>query len=167
MPWAVAVFCILAGLAAGQAVSAIPFLWTMRRARRGQAAASSPKTAVVLCLRGCDPFLPACLEAILKQDYPCYDLRIVVDSREDPAWKIVEQVVARCSTTKVQVRPLTARRDTCSLKCSSLLQALSELDDSYEAVALLDADTVPHRTWLAELVAPLADERVGAATGNR
>ena len=34
-------------------------------------------------------------------------------------------------------------------------------------VALLDADTIPHRTWLRELVAPLADPRVGAATGNR
>ena len=29
------------------------------------------------------------------------------------------------------------------------------------------ADTIPHRTWLRELAAALADEQVGAATGNR
>jgi hypothetical protein len=41
------------------------------------------------------------------------------------------------------------------------------LDDSFKVVALLDADTLPHATWLRELVAPLLDEGVGAATGNR
>jgi cellulose synthase/poly-beta-1,6-N-acetylglucosamine synthase-like glycosyltransferase len=31
----------------------------------------------------------------------------------------------------------------------------------------LDADTIPHATWLRELAAPLTDEKIGAATGNR
>ena len=34
-------------------------------------------------------------------------------------------------------------------------------------VALVDADTTPHPSWLRELAAPLADPHVGAATGNR
>jgi len=155
-------------LAAGQAITIIPFVRTMRRVpHASDTGAHCPKTAVILCLRGSDPFLTACLEAILRQDYPCYDLRIVVDSPEDLAWETVHQILARCGAVNVQVRPLTDRRETCSLKCSSLLQAVSELDASYEAIALLDADTIPHRTWLRELVAPLADDRVAAATGNR
>jgi hypothetical protein len=52
-------------------------------------------------------------------------------------------------------------------KCSSVTQAIERLDPSFEAVALLDAHTMPHRSWLRELVAPPADESVGAATGNR
>ena len=67
----------------------------------------------------------------------------------------------------LRVEPLAEHRQTCSLKCSSLAQAVASLDESYEVVALLDADTVPHRTWLRELVQPLADPGVGAATGNR
>ena len=170
--WAVVLFWILLALAAGQAVMAIRFVQTLRRARSRDATScvsngSCPKTAVILCLRGADPFLSACLEGILHQDYPRYDLHIVVDSRDDPAWKIVERVLARHNAANVQVRPLTARRDTCSLKCSSLVQAVSELDASYEVVALLDADMIAHRTWLSELIAPLADDRVGVATGNR
>jgi cellulose synthase/poly-beta-1,6-N-acetylglucosamine synthase-like glycosyltransferase len=47
------------------------------------------------------------------------------------------------------------------------LQAVSELDDSYKVVALVDADTVVHRNWLRELVSPLAHPKVGATTGNR
>jgi len=166
--WAMILFWALVVLAVGQAVAVAKFVWTMRHARRASTAAGPcPKTAVILCLRGSDPFLAACLEAILHQDYPRYDLRIVVDSPQDPAWKIVEQTVARRGATNVRIQPLMSRRPTCSLKCSSLVQAVSELDASYEVVALLDADTIPHRTWLRELVAPLADERVGAATGNR
>lgn len=166
--WGMVLFWALVGLAAGQALAAIKFIRTLRRARHASTPAGPcPKTAVILCLRGSDPFLTACLEAILHQDYPCYDLRIVIDSPEDPAWKIAEQVATRCGAANVQIRALTSRRPTCSLKCSSLVQAVSELDASYEVIALLDADTVPHRTWLRELVAPLADERVAAATGNR
>lgn len=166
--WAIVLFWLLVGLAVGQVVAVVRFAWIMRPARRASKIdGPCPKTAVILCLRGSDPFLASCLEAILHQDYPCYDLRIVVDSRDDPAWKTAEQVIARCGAANVRMEPLTNRRPTCSLKCSSLVQVLSGLDTSYKAVALLDADTIAHRTWLRELVAPLADDRVGAATGNR
>jgi glycosyltransferase involved in cell wall biosynthesis len=168
MALALVLFWVLVGLAAGQAITVIPFVRTMRRVPHASpTTAFYPKTAVILCLRGSDPFLTACLEAILRQDYPCYDLRIVVDSAGDPAWETVHRVLARCGAANVRVTPLTDRRSTCSLKCSSLVQAVSELDSSYEALALLDADTIPHRMWLRELVAPLADDRVAAATGNR
>src|SRR5262249_11860805 len=59
------------------------------------------------------------------------------------------------------------RRSTCSLKCSALVQAVSELDQDHEVVAFIDADVIPHRTWLRELVAPLDQPGVGATTGNR
>jgi cellulose synthase/poly-beta-1,6-N-acetylglucosamine synthase-like glycosyltransferase len=36
-----------------------------------------------------------------------------------------------------------------------------------EFLAQLDADTVPHRTWLRELATALAEEGIGVATGNR
>ena len=47
------------------------------------------------------------------------------------------------------------------------MQAASSLDESVGFIAQLDADTIPHSTWLRELATALADERVGAATGNR
>jgi cellulose synthase/poly-beta-1,6-N-acetylglucosamine synthase-like glycosyltransferase len=126
-----------------------------------------PKTAVILCLRGADPFLTNCLRSLLNQNYPQYDLKLIVDSQEDPAWKIATDTIQEQRATNVQISPLRIARQNCSLKCSSLLQAVSELDDSYKVVALVDADTVVHRNWLRELVSPLAHPKVGATTGNR
>ncbi|MEB3220309.1 MAG: glycosyltransferase family 2 protein [Nostocales cyanobacterium 94392] len=126
-----------------------------------------PKTAIILCLRGSDPFLPNCLKALLQQDYPQYDLKIIVDSQEDPAWQVANNTIADCGATNVQISPLKIASTACSLKCSSLVQAVSELDSSYQVVALVDADTVVHPTWLRELVTPLMHPKVGATTGNR
>jgi hypothetical protein len=56
---------------------------------------------------------------------------------------------------------------TCSLKISAQIQAVRELDETVEVIALIDADAVPARNWLRTLVAPLADARTGGVTGIR
>lgn len=126
-----------------------------------------PKVAVVLSLRGADPFLANCIYGLLNQNYPEYKVHIVVDSQEDPAWKIVNDITSQLQATHVQLNPLVIRHSTCSLKNSALVQVIRQLDDSYKVVAMIDADVVPHPNWLRELVTPLADEEVGATTGNR
>ena len=162
-------FWILLGLAGGQGLMVLGWLRVL--VRRTVALESDdaycPRAAVILCLRGSDPFLTDCVEALLDQDYPEYEIRFVVDRREDPAWQVVEEVLQQRKATNVRIDPLRERRGTCSLKIASMLQAISGLDSSHEVVVLLDSDTIAHRTWLRELVAPLADERVGAAAGNR
>ncbi len=125
-----------------------------------------PKTAVIVCLRGVDPFLSDCLRSLLNQNYPQYDLKLVVDSYEDPAWKIATDI-SQQTTTNVQISPLKMRRHNCSLKCSSLVQAISELDDSYSFVALIDTHSIAHPNWLRELVTPLTHPKIGVTTGNR
>jgi glycosyltransferase involved in cell wall biosynthesis len=196
---AVVLFCLLAVSIGVQVLMAFG-LWTalLRAKRPTTPDAACPKAVVIVCLRGLDPFLERCLHALLEQDYPRYDVRIVVDGPDDPAWRALEAIsigptrgagvspgaaagtAARplaataatpapqaCRAGSVAVEILSERRPTCSLKCSSLVQVVSRLDPSYEVVALLDADTIPHRTWLRELVAPFEDPRVGGATGNR
>lgn len=164
----------LGALLAGQALLVIGFLFALLRFRRHLAPDEQcPKAAVILCLRGTDPFLARCLTAVLAQDYPRFSVRVVVDHTADPAWQMVQQVVQdspsrqAASDFSLVVEPLAARRASCSLKCSSVVQAINGLDDSYEFIAQLDADTIPHPSWLREMATALSDERVGAATGNR
>jgi cellulose synthase/poly-beta-1,6-N-acetylglucosamine synthase-like glycosyltransferase len=133
----------------------------------GTGEAFFPKATVILCMRGADPFLPDCLQGLMAQDYPNYQLQIVIDSPEDPAWEVVEKTLQDQSATSIKISPLETRRSTCCLKCSSLIQAVSDLDADCEVVAILDADVVPHRTYLRELVAPLANPKIGVASGNR
>ncbi len=164
----IAIFLILLLLAVGQGLLAVGFLRILtgtRPARPGKP--FYPRTAVILCLRGHDPFLEKCLELLLHQDYPDYQLRLVVDNLHDPAYRVVQPLAERYGPERVHIETLDDRRTTCSLKCSSVTQAIERLDPSFEAVALVDADTMPPRSWLRDLVAPLADESLGAATGNR
>lgn len=146
------------------------FAWICRRGAGlppADAPCLSPARAI-LCLRGSDPFLGDTIRAAAAQDHPDYELRVVVDSRDDPAWAEVEAALAtirpRC---RVVVEPLEARPATSSLKCASLLQGLRDAERDTEMVALLDADVVPAPSWLRTLGTALATEGCGVATGNR
>lgn len=140
------------------------FAFTLFRSKPPQVANYHPKAVIVLCLRGADPFLRQCLERLLGQDYPDFKLHVVVDSEVDPSHAILREFH---SNRRLKVSVLRDPSEHCSLKCSSLVQAVRELDSSFEIVALCDGDALPHASWLAELVAPHADPRVGVTTGNR
>lgn len=151
-----------------QFVPALAFVFALRRAKPLLPSDEAcPRAAVLLSVRGDDPFLTKCVEGLLQQDYPAYTVRIVVDHIEDPAWKVIDRVVKRFPGRSVQVEPLHERFGTCTLKVNSLIQAVSDLDESFIVVAILDADVIPHSTWLRELVAPFQNESVLATTGNR
>lgn len=129
--------------------------------------AQCPEAAVILCLRGGDPFLHRCVDALLQQDYPKYRVVFVVDHPEDPALPILHEVLNGHSCKHYEIQFLEDPPMTCSLKCASLLQAYRSLDKTVGFLAQVDADTIPHPRWLRELASGLSQESVGAVTGNR
>ena len=126
-----------------------------------------PKAAVILSLRGNDPFLESCLRNLIRQDYPNFFVQIVIDSETDPAWGAIRAVQAECGPTRLRVTTLQNRSSKCSLKNSSIIQAINSLPQETEVVAFVDADAITHSTWLRSLVAPLADPETGCTTGIR
>jgi GT2 family glycosyltransferase len=162
------VFAALLGLVVVQSI----LVWSfVRRLRNFDAPlisdSETPRAMVMLCLRGTDPFLKTCLLGLVKQDYPSYQVRIVVDSPEDPAHAVVTEVLNETNATNVRLESLHRRRSGCSLKCSAIRQVLDSLEQEFEIVAQLDADTIVHPTWLRELATALRPDDVGLATGNR
>lgn len=147
--------------------------WALRLAIRYPArpratdASCPPKVVVFLPLRGPDPLVRDCLEGLLAQDYPNYEIRIIVDDKHDPVWATVRDVLSAHPDGPVRTAVLSQRLDTCSLKVSALLQGIDGLDDSIDVVALLDADVLPPPHWLRELVHPFRDPRIGATSGLR
>ncbi len=129
--------------------------------------ADCPEAAVILCLRGGDPFLAKCIDGLVTQDYPSYRICFMVDHEHDPAMSILRDALSKHAFSRYEIRFLVQPSMTCSLKCSSLVQAIEGLEESLFFVALLDADTIPHSSWLRELATALQPEDVGAATGNR
>ncbi len=154
-------------LIAIQAVFSARFWWAIKLRKKVAAPTVLPRTGVILSLRGSDAYLTEALHGLLRQDHPDYFVQIVVDSKEDPAWKTAQRVVEELGVDNVNLGELRTRRSTCSLKCSSLIQAVNDLDPACEVVAFMDADVIPHPTWLRELVSPLTDPAIGCTTGNR
>jgi len=167
---------LLAGWATGHLLFAVFFARRVvaRGLERGQLQEHeeppefAPHASVIVSLRGFDPSLRSHLIGLLNQDYEKYEIIVVIDSRADAAWKVVEEIKAEYDTGGLlHFFPLENPSDSCSLKCNSVSQAFSKVDARSEVIALVDADVVPHQEWLKHVVTPLVDPKIGASTGNQ
>lgn len=159
----------------GTAIVVVVLCWVMRLLRDVYSLPAPqwpldhawPKAAIILSLRGGDPFLKQCLRNLILQDYPSFQIHIVIDSESDPAWQAINEIRAEFANAPLEVAVLSQRQMTCSLKNSSLIQGIRRLPDDCEFVAFVDADAITHTTWLKSLITPFADPHVGATTGIR
>jgi len=99
------------------------------------------------------------IQPLLTQEYPAYELLFVFDNEQDPSLEVVRNVGARI----VVSGPAT---DT-GQKVHNLIAAVDHLDPRCEVIVFVDTDARPSNDWLRQLVAPLADEDIGASTGYR
>jgi cellulose synthase/poly-beta-1,6-N-acetylglucosamine synthase-like glycosyltransferase len=90
-----------------------------------------------------------------------------VDHPDDPVYALAEEVIKASDKNNVKIGVLKNRKETCSLVNSSLIQTIQKNLNDYEVVAMIDADAMPHKTWLRELIAPLLNKKIGAVTGQR
>jgi len=126
-----------------------------------------PPALVILSLRGGDDALLECLDRLANQNYPAYQLRIVIDHPTDPAHKIVNRWLEKRPSVAVAVEFLRNPSPNSTLKCSAIRQVLHNLDFTIQAVVLVDADANTYPGWLRDMVSPLRLPSVGAVTGNR
>ena len=132
---AIVCFWLLVALVVFQTIMVGDLTLGLLRTKTLEKYETTRKVAVVLCLRGTDPFLPDCINAILAQDNSNLDLLVVIDNESDPARAVVDECLQDQSRDDVQVHFLCDRKESCSLKCSSIVHAVSSLNASYEIVA--------------------------------
>ncbi len=129
---------------------------------------SNDLASIVLAVRGCDPGLRHTLIRLLDQDHENYEIHLVVDHPKDSAWEIVRSVKSEFDVDRrLSIHAMGKPLKTCGLKCSALLQGLDNIHPDSKYLVLIDADVMPHRSWLRELIAPLNDKRIGVVTGNQ
>ena len=127
-----------------------------------------PKATVLMSLRGRDPYLEQNLKGLLAQTYPEYEIIVVIDSHRDAAWSVAQDIKSQYDEADLlRLIELKKPLATCSLKCSSLIQATEHIDPLCEAIVFIDSDVVPHASWLSEAVQPLANPNVGVVTGSQ
>lgn len=120
-----------------------------------------PFVSVIAPCRGLEPGLEDNLRPLLEQDYPRYEVLFVFDDADDPAAKLVRGF-SRIGRTII-AGPATDSGQ----KVHNLRVATAQVDPEAEVLVFVDTDARPAKDWLTKLVAPLADETVGASSGYR
>lgn len=128
----------------------------------------TPFVTVIAPCRGVDPELDINLNALFDLNYPEYEIVFVLDDEADPAVEVIDRVRTGSGSDRVQSRLIVATKTkTSSQKVENLREAVLHASPESEAFVFVDSDARPSSEWLRSLVAPLADENVGAATGYR
>ena len=149
--------------------SGVRFVRYLQTELAGQHEHFTPFVTVFMPMRGVDDGLRENVAAIFRQDYPSFEIIFVVDRSDDPALAVVEN--ARRSFTAavgpaMQVVVAGAAND-CGQKVHNLSAAIRHAHRDSEVFVFVDSDARPQTSSLRALVAPLADGKVGAATGYR
>ena len=124
-----------------------------------------PFVSVIAPGRGLEPGLIDNLRPLLAQDYPRYEVLFVFDAADDPAIKIVDELTGLAAVPARTV--IAGPASDSGQKVHNLRVAVKEIDPQSEVLVFVDTDARPGKDWLRKLVAPLADETLGASTGYR
>jgi len=166
-------YYFLAGLVLLQSIASlrggVRWLAYFRRELAAKRPLYLPFASIVVPCRGMDQGLGANLSALFTQHYPAYEIIFVSDMPDDPAFAIAGEVRRKFAGESVaRARFVVAGRASESgQKVHNLRAAVGVCDPLSEVLVFVDTDARPSDGWLRALVAPLADEGVGAATGYR
>jgi ceramide glucosyltransferase len=125
----------------------------------------APRVAVFCPCKGSETGLETNLAAIANFDYANYEIYFVVASALDPARLIIEKVTAAGKRPAHVV--VAGSPKSCGEKVNNLRAAVKEAGEAFDVFVFVDSDARLGRSWLAHLVAPLADAKLGAATTYR
>lgn len=145
------------------------YLKYVKREMSSPVSTFTPFASVIAPCRGIDQGLKENLTALFMQHYPAYEILFVTDNAEDPAISAINEVRRQCEVRRhVKSRIVFAGEATDSgQKVHNLRAAVSHADSLSKIFVFVDSDARPSANWLGSLVAPLEDERIGAATGYR
>jgi len=123
-----------------------------------------PFVSVIAPSRGLEPGLIDNLQVLLTQDYPNYEVIFVFDRSDDPAVALLTELKHDSVPTSIVIAgPATDSGQ----KVHNLCVAVERVDPRSEVFVFVDTDARPERVWLRQLVAPLVNSELGAATGYR
>lgn len=170
MFWIVVTLAVAQGW--GSLWAGIRYWKYVRESLRKPMTSFHPAAAVIVPCRGVDPGFRENVRALLEQDYPEYEVIFVVESRSDPAYPVIEEVLGESAGVAAMVLE-AGRARACGQKVHNLLAALEHLEarGSGERIpdvyVFTDSDVQRDPQWLRHLVAPLETLDVGATTGYR
>ena len=125
----------------------------------------APRVALICPCKGIEPGLEDNLAALAEQDYPGYEVFLVLAHQADTAYDTLKRVVD-ASAAKAHI-VIAGPPQGCGEKVNNLRVAVEKLGPGFDVLVFVDSDGRPGRQWLTHLVAPLSDPKLGAATTFR
>ena len=130
-----------------------------------------PPAVVIVPFKGLDIDLPEAVRSLCEQDYPDYELLLVVESEDDPAYPVLVEQVARYPDRKAKVIVAGQAAPDEGQKVHNQLFALALIEvpkGQDQAWVFADSDAVPGAYWIATMIQPLIEKkRTGVVTGYR
>jgi ceramide glucosyltransferase len=153
------------------AVAAIPFIYYLivlfsawqffRRATPPANLNLTPPISNLKPIRGLDPDAYENFASFCRQDYPEYEILFCVGDREDPAVPVLEKLVH--DFPECRIRVLFGSGGTgANDKVLKLARLVREAQN--EVLVISDSDVRVEPNYLRNVVAPLANPKVGAVT---
>jgi glycosyltransferase involved in cell wall biosynthesis len=169
-PWLIA-YLVLAGAAIVQSLLVAAQAWENRRFSRAwvrglERHRATGRACVLVPCKGIDEELEENLRAVLRQDYPDFEVVFILEAADDPAGAVIRRVMAE--HPQAASRLLVAGRATSSgQKVHNLLAATARIAPEIAFLAFLDSDSQPRPEWLRMALARLGRPIMGAATSYR
>src|SRR3954454_3311294 len=121
----------------------------------------TPPVSILKPVRGSDPDTYDNFASFCRQDYPEYEILFCVDSPEDEIVPVLERL--KLDHPHVQITVLFGSLRIAANDKVAKLARLSE-EAKYEYLAISDSDVRVRPDYLRNLIAPLADPKIGAVT---
>ncbi|MDQ6768218.1 MAG: bacteriohopanetetrol glucosamine biosynthesis glycosyltransferase HpnI [Candidatus Eremiobacteraeota bacterium] len=158
-------FAMLTASAAGVAYLALALQRTVafgrRKARPYPLGNFTPPVTVLKPLCGAEPQLFENLSSFCEQDYPSFQVVFGVRDPDDPAADVARRLIERFPDRDLS---LVIDNHVCAanLKMANVLNMTAKA--KHDILIVADSDVKVLRSYLRDVVAPFADERVGAVT---
>lgn len=132
----------------------------------------TPFVSVIAPCRGIDQELEENLVALFRQDYPRYEIIFVVDDENDLSVPTIEKVRKDFYHRDTEAQRFSkivfaGKAVDSSQKVHNLRRAVLEVSDESKIFVFVDSDARPAEDWLRNLIAPLQNEAIGAASAYR
>ena len=142
-----AVFCAVLG--------AIKLHLAAKRDNEGKTAIF-PMMEILVPIKDVFPDQGKILESLLRQDYPSYNVIFLVESDEDPAGSLVDNLCSRFPNARMVI---TGTAGMCGQKNHNLVQGIKHLSPSTEVIVFCDSGNIVDTDWLRRFTEPV---RTGA-----
>jgi len=170
----VEIFRFLAALLGIQSIVSLRdgyrFLRYLRWSRAQPPGDFTPFVSLIIPCKGVDPDFELNLTSFLTQDYPNYQLILVVASKRDPAHAVLLALLEKTQSSRPAPKTqliIAGHSEVRGEKVNNLVRGLAAADSTADVLVFADADARPAKDWLRSLVAPLAATDVTVSTGFR